>query len=209
MDSKTYPILFYVLYLRNHGGGNQIELLAALRGERAAALGEGLNKFEGLELLENVTNDSVGSASVVRAASTRLAGATILVSQDTNTSSGAEVDTAGNRGSADVVPVGVQGSKVTVSSGLDEINPLRKLEGAGLLEVGSVGLDEVLGRDVLECDAAAGRSCRCRCHSNQVAKINEIEEKQRNDAGGGKSKKKEEVRNGTENEGNERSSRGK
>lgn len=54
------------------------------------------------------------------------------------------------RTNTDIEPVVVDGSQFLGSTGLDKIDPLGDIELTGTLEVGSIGLDERLGGNVLD-----------------------------------------------------------
>ena len=61
----------------------------------------------------------------------------------------ADVEVAGDGGGADVKPVGIIGRQFLVRPGLDNVDPLGDGEFAGALEVLGVGLDKLLGINLL------------------------------------------------------------
>ena len=137
------------------GGGDQVELLAALGRDGAATLGRGPEDALSLELLDDAADDTASGLLVVRATNSALGGSAVDASESTDTGAPTDVDSAGNGGGADVIPIGVDGGVLTVRTSLDQINPLGQLKSAGLLEVSSVGLDESVGVDVLDSDGWA------------------------------------------------------
>ena len=69
----------------------------------------------------------------------------------------AQVDPASDRSSADVVPIGVVRSQLLVHARFNEVRPLGDLDLADTLQVSSIRDHEVVGRDVLDGNAAGLR----------------------------------------------------
>ena len=77
---------------------------------------------------------------------------TINMLHSSNTQVSAEIDLAGQSGSADVDPVRVERGKLFSLASLDVIGPLRNLDQVVLLEVFAVSADEVLSGHVFNCE---------------------------------------------------------
>jgi len=140
-----------LLDLGGNIGGDAVEIALALAGDAAATAKEKkeeegskmkptkylnsipvglvvLNDLELLERLEGVAGNRARAIDVVRGARATVDRATVGAGEGTETDTGLEVDGAGDRGSAHVVPVRVIGSELLVCSSLDDVNPLGDLE---------------------------------------------------------------------------------
>jgi hypothetical protein len=72
------------------------------------------------------------------------------VGEQSDAGSGSEVDLAGEGGDSEVDPVVVEGGEFAAGAGLDVVDPGGAFDEVVLLEVLCEGLNELLGRDVLD-----------------------------------------------------------
>jgi hypothetical protein len=75
---------------------------------------------------------------------------TVDVGKQSHTGSWSQVDFAGERGNSEVDPVVVERGKFAAGASLDVVDPGGPLDEVVLLEVLCEGLNELLGRDVLD-----------------------------------------------------------
>mmetsp|Transcript_35393 Transcript_35393/g.65027 ORF Transcript_35393/g.65027 Transcript_35393/m.65027 type:complete len:159 (+) Transcript_35393:351-827(+) len=134
------------LLLREDGVGDEIKVLAATGSDAApASLPKLLDDAHLLELSKDVAQQATGVTDKVLGGVVPPVGTTVDAGKSTNTKALAKVDLAGYGGSTGVVPVSIVRGELLADTGLDDVNPVRKLDLAGTLEVGGVLLDE-LGR---------------------------------------------------------------
>merc|ERR1719159_837052 len=128
-----------------------IQITLAFLSDATSTLLGGL--FQDLKLLQGLEsgagNTSGTTVEVGGSGSTALA-TTINLGQSTNTDSSAEVDVTSDGSSTHVEPVGIIGSQLLVSTGLDKVDPLRDFQLARTLQKGSVGGDKLLSRNVFD-----------------------------------------------------------
>lgn len=97
--------------------------LAGLGDAAAALLLVVLNDANLLEGLEDLAVDGAGGVEVVRRTDTTVLGRAVELAETADTDGLAEIDVAGDGGSADVEPVNVLGRELLGGTGLDDINP--------------------------------------------------------------------------------------
>lgn len=101
-----------------------VQITLALLGDTAATLL--LIVLEDTDLLEGLENLAVNGArgvDVVGGTAATVLGSAVDATKTANTNSLAEVDVAGNGGSADIEPVDVLGGHLLGGAGLDGVNP--------------------------------------------------------------------------------------
>jgi len=147
-----------VLSLADHLLGDVVELTTTLSGDATArdlvtsrAL---LNNLHGLELDEDPAEETTSSKAVMVGADT-LALKTTVDKTEVADTTGAEVDATSDGGSADVVPVRVDGGELLGAAGLAVLSPCRGDHLAAGLEVLCVSSDELGSADVLHADTIA------------------------------------------------------
>jgi hypothetical protein len=134
--------LYGLFVLLNESHGDTVKITTTVLRDSATTLGILFQNIDLLKGLEDLALDRAAGVDVVAGAGTAVNTATVELSEGTNTNAGAKVDVAGNRGSVDVEPVRVIGSKLFVGASLDNVDPLGDLKLASALEIGGVGLDE-------------------------------------------------------------------
>lgn len=103
-----------------------------------------------LEVLENVADDGAGGRALTNGGRSFTAGRSKNALIVANTMTGNQVDTASDGGGTDVVPIVVKRGELLVGGGLDVVDPRGKGNLASLLEVGSVGRNELGRSNVLD-----------------------------------------------------------
>ena len=133
-----------------HLAGDAVQVALSLSGDEAAALGVLLHQVQLLEGLQGLAVDGTGGVLVARGASTAALLAAVDEVEGADADTRSQVDFAGDGCSADVEPVRVVRGQLLGRAGLDQVNPGRDGDLSGALQVGSVGIDELLGVDVLD-----------------------------------------------------------
>lgn len=148
-------ILLVLLVSLSGGLGDTVKITLAGLGDAAAALLlVVLNDANLLEGLEDLAVDGAGGVEVVRRTDTTVLGRAVELAETADTDGLAEVDVAGDGGSADVEPVNVLGRELLGGTGLDDINPAGNGELALTLQESRVGSDELLRIDIANGNAA-------------------------------------------------------
>ena len=110
------------------GNSDSVKVSLAVLRDPSATLGVLLEDTDTLKALDDLALNRARGVGVVRGAESSVRGTTVQLSQSTDTNSLAQVNVAGERSGADVVPVRVVGGLLLVSTGLDEVNPGGDLE---------------------------------------------------------------------------------
>ncbi|GMR54938.1 hypothetical protein PMAYCL1PPCAC_25133, partial [Pristionchus mayeri] len=132
-------------------GGDSVEILANLLGENAAlAILALVDPLEGLKRLQGLADDASGSLGVGVGLNSTAELASVDVAESVDSDGRADVQAAGERSGANVVPVGVDGSHVLGDAKLDEVGPLGDLYLQILLEEVGDALDDLILVDVLD-----------------------------------------------------------
>ncbi|GIM02379.1 hypothetical protein Vretimale_7254, partial [Volvox reticuliferus] len=146
--------------------GNLVHIALAVWSEAAALLRSLLNQAALLQLLQNVAHNAARSLRVVlRLGATNLVAAAILNAEQANTHVLAEVQLAGNRRSAHVVPVGVIGGQLLERARLHNIYPTGQLNLIIRLQMLGVVLNKIFRRHILNALGLVG-SHVCDLESN-------------------------------------------
>jgi len=135
------------------GVSNNVELLSSGGGDDSGellldALLISREDTETLKSLEGVSNDLASTSSVVVSGVTESLLLAVDVSKGANTEVSSQVNLSGDGGNSGVEPIGVFGGEVLTLTGLNILNPVGDLDLVVLLQVLSVGLDEVTSGDV-------------------------------------------------------------
>lgn len=148
----TYLIYSLLLVVEDRAS-DTIKILLSDTGHSSATILALLNNLHLLKLDEDRSDNTGVGLLEVLGADTALVGATVPLAELTYAKSRAEVDLAGDGGGTDVVPVIAVGGELLVTGGLDEVGPDGELELVGVLEVLSVGSDEVASGNVTDADS--------------------------------------------------------
>lgn len=118
-------ILILVLLLLLGGGlSDTVQITLAGLGDAAATLLlVDLDDANGSQRLQDLAVDGARGVDVLAGAAATVLGSAVDLAETANTDSLAEVDVAGNRGSADVEPVNVLGRELLGVASLDGVDP--------------------------------------------------------------------------------------
>jgi hypothetical protein len=123
LDLDLLVILILLLGLSG-GLGNSVQITLAGLGDAAATLL--LVLLEDTDLLKSLHHlsvDGAGSIDVLGGAAATVLGSAVDLAETADTDGLAEVDVAGDRGSADVEPVNVLGRELLGGTSLDSVDP--------------------------------------------------------------------------------------
>ena len=139
---------FFLSLVGSHLAGDSVQLSLSGGSDSSAASRVVVHNFEGLELLENGSNDGARGSHCGVLPHTSSLLATQLSLQGTYTNYVLQVHLSGDSSSSDVVPVGVLGRELLVNSCLHKVGPAGYLKLASALQVGGELSDEISGLHV-------------------------------------------------------------
>ncbi|KAI3492262.1 hypothetical protein L1887_43288 [Cichorium endivia] len=105
------------------GDGDTVKVTHAILRDATATLGVLLENTNALKTLDDLALHGARGVGVVRGAEAAVGGTTVELSQMADTDSLAQVDVAGERGGADVEPVGIVRGLLLEVTGLDNVDP--------------------------------------------------------------------------------------
>lgn len=123
LDLDLLVILILLLGLSG-GLGNSVQITLAGLGDAAATLLLVLLKdTDLLKGLHHLSVDGAGSIDVLGGTAATVLGSAVDLAETADTDGLAEVDVAGDRGSADVEPVNILGRELLGGASLDSVDP--------------------------------------------------------------------------------------
>merc|ERR1719411_1834398 len=132
--------------------GNAIQISSSLTGQSSAPILVLLNNFQSLKSLKGLASQTSGSSDPVRRLASVALADSIDLSDGGNSDWRPNVDVACHGSTSDIEPVFIIGGQLLADVCLDEVNPLRDLHLAGLLEMCGKGNSEILLAHVLNTD---------------------------------------------------------
>ena len=139
-----------IFHLVGDSGGDGVQLALSSLGDLATSITALLNKSSRLEGLQSGAHRVGGRSGESVGSSTASLSASELDAQVTNSDTLVQVNLTGNSGTSDVEPVGIVGGQILVGSGLHDVAPGRDFDLSSLLELGSIGSDELISSNILK-----------------------------------------------------------
>lgn len=129
-DTRASTLLVILVILLHGSHSNSVQISGTGLSDSSAALASGvlilidlLNDTELLEGLDDLAVNGAGGIDVVVWSRASVLGAAVDLAEAANTDGLAEIDVSGNRGGADVEPVGRLRGQLVAVRGLDGVNP--------------------------------------------------------------------------------------